>query len=137
IGGFTGYVVRTDSGQVLRRFLDANGDNKVDQWCYFKDGIQIYRDIASNFNNKADQYRWLGTAGTRWGLDDDENGRIDSWRIISAEEVTVEVVAALRDRDAARFQRLLLSADELKTLGLSHKQLADLTDKIAAAKKEF
>src|SRR5437773_7381091 len=52
IGGFTGYVVRTDSGQVLRRFLDANGDNKVDQWCYFKDGIEIDRDIDSNFNNK-------------------------------------------------------------------------------------
>ena len=107
---------------MLRRFLDTNGDNKVDQWCYFKDGIEIYRDIDGNFNNKADQYRWLGTAGTRWGLDDDENGRIDSWKVISAEEVTAEVVAALRDRDAARFQRLLLTADELKSLGLSDKQ---------------
>ena len=106
VGGITGWVVRTDAGQVLRRFLDTNGDNKVDQWCYFKDGIEIYRDIDGNFNNKADQYRWLGTAGTRWGLDDDENGRIDTWKVISAEEVTAEVVAALRDRDAARFQPL-------------------------------
>jgi thiol-disulfide isomerase/thioredoxin len=137
VGGLTGYVVRTDSGQVLRRFLDTNGDNKVDQWCYFKDGIEIYRDIDGNFNNKADQYRWLGTGGTRWGLDDDENGKIDSWKVISAEEVTAEVVAALRDRDAARFQRLLLTADELKSLGLSPKQVADLTDKMNLASKLF
>jgi thiol-disulfide isomerase/thioredoxin len=137
VGGITGWVVRSDGGQVLRRFLDTNGDNKVDQWCYFKDGIEVYRDIDANFNNKADQYRWLGTAGTRWGLDDDENGKIDSWKVISAEEVTAEVVAALRDRDAARFQRLLLTADDLKTLGLSVKQTGELTDKAAKASKAF
>lgn len=137
VGGITGWVVRTAGGQVLRRFLDTNGDNKVDQWCYFKDGIEIYRDLDGNFNNKADQYRWLGTAGTRWGLDSDENGRIDSWKVISAEEVSAEVVAALRDRDTVRFQRLMLSADELKSLGLSSKQAADLGDKIAAAVKAF
>jgi hypothetical protein len=71
VGGITGWVVRTDSGQTLRRFLDTNGDNKVDQWCYFKDGIEIYRDVDGDFNNKADQYRWLGTAGTRWAVDAD------------------------------------------------------------------
>src|SRR5262245_2325392 len=55
IGGITGWVVRSDGGQVLRRFLDTNSDNKVDQWCYYKDGIEVYRDIDANFNNKADQ----------------------------------------------------------------------------------
>src|SRR5262245_8847869 len=80
IGGITGWVVKTSGGQILRRFLDTNGDNKVDQWCYFHDGLEVYRDIDANFNNKADQYRWLGTAGTRWGLDEDENGRVDSWK---------------------------------------------------------
>src|SRR5215217_2174350 len=38
VGGITGWVVKTPASQVLRRFLDTNGDNKVDQWCYFKDG---------------------------------------------------------------------------------------------------
>lgn len=137
VGGITGWVVRTAGGQILRRFLNTNGDNKVDQWCYFKDGIEVYRDIDGNFNNKADQYRWLGTAGTRWGLDEDENSRIDAWKVISAEEVTSEVVAALRERDAGRFQRLLLSSEELKSLGLSAKQAGDLNEKIAAAGKTF
>ena len=135
--GFTGYVVKSESGQILRRFLDTNGDNKVDQWCYFKDGIEVYRDIDGNFNNKADQYRWLGTAGTRWATDDDENSRIDSWKVISPEEVTAEVVAALRDRDANRFQRLLISETELKALGLSAKQVTELGEKISAASKAF
>jgi len=137
VGGITGWVVKSESGQLLRRFLDTNVDNRVDQWCYFKDGIEIYRDIDGNFNNKADQYRWLGTAGTRWGLDDDENGRIDAWKVISAEEVTSELVAALRDRDASRFQRLAITADELKQLGLSAKQLGELSEKVAAASKAF
>ncbi len=137
IAGITGWVVRTADSQLLRRFLDTNGDNKVDQWCYFKDGIEIYRDIDANFNNKTDQYRWMGTGGTRWGLDEDENNKIDAWKVISAEEVTAEVVAALRERDAARFQHLLLTTDELKTLGLSSKQTTELTEKIAAATKSF
>ncbi|HZN32904.1 MAG TPA: redoxin family protein [Pirellulaceae bacterium] len=137
VGGITGWVVKTPGGQILRRFLDTNGDNRVDQWCYFKDGIEIYRDIDVNFNNKADQYRWLGIAGTRWGLDDDENGRIDSWKVISPEEVTAEVVAAFRDRDTARFQRLLLTADDLKSLGLNQKHVTDLTEKVATATRTF
>jgi thiol-disulfide isomerase/thioredoxin len=137
VGGITGWVVKTAGGQLLRRFLDTNGDNKVDQWCYFKDGIEIYRDIDANFNNKADQYRWLGIAGTRWGLDDDENGRIDSWKVISAEELTAEVVAAFRDRDAARFQRLLLTESDLKSLGLAPKHVTELTDKVAVAGRTF
>jgi thiol-disulfide isomerase/thioredoxin len=135
--GVTGWVVKTEAGQVLRRFLDTNGDNKVDQWCYYKDGIETYRDIDANFNNKADQYRWLGTAGTRWGVDPDENQRIDTWKVLSAEEATAEIVAALRDQDAARFRCLLISPTELKTLGLSETQHKELSDKIAAAGSGF
>jgi len=147
VAGITGWVVRDSGGQILRRFLDSNGDNRVDQWCYFKDGIEVYRDIDANFNNKADQYRWLGTAGTRWGLDEDENGRIDSWKSISAEEATAEIVAALRDANSAtasvresapaRFRCLLLTGDELKSLGLSSKQVTDLSERIQTATKTF
>jgi hypothetical protein len=103
VGGITGWVVRTDSGQVLRRFLDTNGDNKVDQWCYFKDGIETYRDIDGDFNNKADQYRWLGTAGMRW--DGQGRERPDGCVEVISAEGLAEIVAALRDRDAARFNR--------------------------------
>src|SRR5690606_23946659 len=131
IGGLSGWVVRGDSGQILRRFLDTNGDNKVDQWCYYKDSIEVYRDIDSDFNGKADQYRWLGTGGIRWGLDRDEDGQIDEWKLISAEEVTAEVVAALRDGDANRFKLLLITPTELANLGLSEEQTKELQEKVA------
>jgi thiol-disulfide isomerase/thioredoxin len=136
-GGVTGWVVRDVGGRLLRRFLDTNGDNKVDQWCYFANGIEIYRDIDANFNNKADQYRWLGTAGVRWGTDENEDGRIDAWKQISPEEVTEELVTALKDADAARFQRLLLTTDELTNLGLGSERVTEIKAKLAAASEKF
>src|SRR5439155_19459282 len=81
------------------------------------------------------------------GLDEDENGRIDSWKAISAEEATAEIVAALREANSstasiretapARFRCLLLTADELKSLGLGSKQVTDLTERIQTATKTF
>ena len=125
------------AGQGLRRFLDTNNDNKVDMWCYYKDGIEVYRDLDTDFDGKTDQYRWLNTAGTKWGLDPDEDGRINAWKTISPEEVSAEVVAGLRDKDAARFLRLLPTADEIATLGLGEKQRNDLTQRIEATRSGF
>ena len=105
-------------GEILRRFADTNSDNVVDQWCYYLDGLEVYRDIDSNFNGKADQYRWFHTAGTRWGVDKNEDGRIDAWRVISPHEVAEQVVFALKTRDPARFELLLLTPDELSEAGL-------------------
>ena len=133
----SGWVVRDGSGQFLRQYLDTNKDNKVDQWRYFKDGVEVYRDIDSNYNGNADQYRWLGTAGIRWGTDKDEDRRIDSWKVISAEEVSAEVIAALRDRDATRFKRLLLTGDELKSLGFGTEVAKDLAKRISGASSNF
>ena len=136
-GGISGFVVKDPSGQVLRRFLDTNGDNQVDQWCYFKDGIEIYRDIDTDHNNKVNECRWLGTAGTRWGIDKDQDGKIDSWKTISPEEVTSELVAAIASADAARFRRLLLTSSELDSLGLADKKTAEIKARIDASLKNF
>jgi thiol-disulfide isomerase/thioredoxin len=137
VGNQTGWVVRGPSGQILREFVDTNGDNVVDRWSYFKDGIEVYRDIDENFNGKADQHRWLNTAGMRWGLDPNEDGKIDSWKIISPEEVTAEVVLAIRDKDAARFNRVLITPAEIKSLGLGAAKTKDLNEKVAGAATKF
>ncbi len=113
------WVVLDPQGRTLRRFVDTNGDNKIDQWCYYQHGSEVYRDIDADFDEKADQYRWLGIAGTRWGLDPDEDGVIDTWQWISAEEVGMELVAAIRERDVRRLRRLLLSDQEIVTLQLT------------------
>lgn len=137
VDGKTGWVVRGPSGQVLRQFIDSNNDNVVDLWCYYKDGIEIYRDIDANHNGKADQYRWFNTAGTRWGSDTNEDGKIDEWRRISAEEASAEAVAALANHDSSRFQCLLLSPEELTRLGLGNQREKVLAEKIEQAGTAF
>jgi peroxiredoxin/TolA-binding protein len=137
IDGKSGWVVRGPAGQVLRQFIDSNKDNTVDLWCYYGDGIEVYRDIDSDFNGKADQYRWLNTAGTRWALDVDEDGKIDQWKRLSAEEASAEAVGALASHDARRFQCLLLTHDELKSLGLGPERQKALREKIDQASAAF
>jgi hypothetical protein len=136
-GQGAGWIVLDPAGQLLRRFLDTNGDNRVDLWCYYKGGVEVYRDIDGNFNSKADQYRWLGTEGLRWGVDDDEDGRVDRWKMISAEEVTAEVVAALRTRDAARFQAALPTSEDVASLGLGGVQQQEIIKKVTEAARSF
>jgi thiol-disulfide isomerase/thioredoxin len=129
--GVTAWVVRDSQGQTLRRFADTNADNVVDLWCYFNGGLEVYRDIDADHDGKADQYRWLQTAGTRWGIDKKQNGHIDYWQVISAPEVAEELVWALKTKDQKRFELLLLTSDELAGAGFNKQQ----TDKFAAAIK--
>ncbi len=135
--GWSGWEVLSPDGLMLRRFADTNGDKKVDLWSYFKFGVEIYRDVDVDFNGKADQYRWLGTSGTRWGIDEDEDGKVDRWQQISAEEVSAEVVASLRELDAARFARLLITDKELKSLGLGPQKTQQLAAKAERAATDF
>ncbi|MDA8744021.1 TlpA family protein disulfide reductase [Rubripirellula amarantea] len=133
----SGWVVVGPDGSMLRRFADTNGDSKIDLWSYYKYGVEVYRDIDEDYDNKADQYRWLGTGGSRWGLDDDEDGRIDRWKQISAEEVSAELVASLRDSDPARFAAILIDESEIKSLGLGRTKTGQLTAKSGRAAKDF
>ena len=61
------------------------------------------------------------TPAARAGASDDRTrtaARSTLWKVISPEEVTAEVVAALAKQDVDRFSRLLLTAEELQSLGL-------------------
>lgn len=136
-GGVSALVVRGPSKEVLRAFADTDGNRVVDRWSYYKDGIEVYREIDSNGDTKADQYRWLGPAGSRWGADTNGDGVIDAWKVLSAEEAAAEVVAALRDRDAAAFLRLLPTNEELAASGLAGERLAEVVARVAAAPAAF
>ena len=71
-GKGSGWIVNGPSGQILRRFVDTDGDNVVDQWRYYQHGLEVYRDIDTNGNNDVDQSRWMNVGGTRWGVDVNE-----------------------------------------------------------------
>ena len=135
--GRVGWVVESPDGVILRRFVDTNDDNVVDQWSYYKDGLEVYRDMDASFNGKADQYRWFNTGGVRWAVDSNEDGVIDAWKSISAEEVTAEVIAAMAAHDADRFARLALTPEELKSLGLGKSRAASVAEKISKATAGF
>ncbi|MFN6191659.1 MAG: redoxin family protein [Planctomycetia bacterium] len=136
-GGVNAWVVRGPRGEVLRSFADTNGDRVVDRWSYYKDGAEVYRDIDSNHNAKADQARWLNAGGSRWGVDEDENGTLDAWKSLSAEEATAELVEALRSRDPAVLARLLPGKADLEAAGFAEPRLSELAGRVAAAQKSF
>lgn len=137
IKGWRGFELIGPDGATLRRFADTNDDKKIDLWSYFQYGVEVYRDIDQDFDGKADQYRWLNTGGTRWGLDDNEDGQIDRWKQISAEEVSAEVVAAIRDRNPAQFVALLIAEKEIKNLGLGSEKLEQISVRSDRAARDF
>jgi len=133
----SGFVVYHESGRVLRQFFDNNGDGKLDQWSYFKGGIEVYRDLDMNYDGTTDQYRWLGEAGTRWGIDSNQDGTIDSWKVISPEEVSYECFEAIKNLDQERFNRLLLTQSEYASLQLGPAIARDVQKRWQEARGGF
>ena len=133
------WVVRGPNGDILRKFADSDGDNNVDVWSYYRDGLEIYRDIDTNGDDKPDQYRWFHWAGTRWGVntDEDPNHVIDAWKLISPEETAEQVVQAIRTNSVGLFQSLLLKPEEIRRLGLSRQQSEELAKRSQAASATF
>lgn len=100
----SGWALKDPQGRFLRRFYDSDGDNQIDVWAYYLNGEECYREIDSNLNGKVDQYRWLGSNGSKWGVDLNEDGVIDGWKVISPEELSQEVLAAVMARNYARLE---------------------------------
>lgn len=136
-GSRNGWVVRDSAGHILRRFVDSNGDNVVDVWSYYLNGIEVYRDVDADYDSKADQHRWLNTAGTRWAIDSNEDGKVDGWKVISAQEVSQELVRAIAEADSQRFGMLLLTEAELGQLGLDAEKTKEIADQLKTAQTRF
>ena len=132
------YVVTNAAGQVLRRFTDSNADGAPDMFRYYHMGLEVYREMDTNGdartkkNQRADQYRWMNWGGTRWGLDEDEDGRIESWKVLSAQEAARIAVESMISGDAARLNTVLLTDEDLRVLQLpaemAKKLQAELSD---------
>lgn len=130
-GQSSGWVVFGPNGQVLRRFVDTDGDKVVDQWRYYNHGLEVYRDIDTNKNNKPDQCRWLNTGGSRWGIDANEDGRIDSWKSLSPEEAVRQAVLAVIRSDEKLLQTVLVTQEDLASIGVADTYAAKLLAAVA------
>ncbi len=131
----SGYLLRDADGRPLRRFFDSDGDRYIDVWSYFLNGEEIYREVDTNANHKADQFRWMGAAGSKIGIDLNEDGKIDRWDVISPEEVSQEILQAVITRDFERLKALMMNDADLKTLELSSKETARIKEKLAGARR--
>jgi hypothetical protein len=133
----SGWLLRDANGQPLRVFFDTNGDRKIDVWSYYKDGIEVYREIDTTHSGNPDQYRWLNSGGMKWGIDEARDGHIKTWKAISAEEVSQEILQALIAKDYARFEALLITDAEIKALELSADQANRLRELRKNAQAKF
>ena len=135
-GKSSGWVVLGPAGQILRKIIDTDGDGTLDQWRYYNQGVEVYRDIDSNNNGKIDQSRWVNLGGSRWGIDQNEDGKIDSWKTLSASEASKEAIRAMVAGDDASLQLVMVNAEDLKTIGLNQQLATKLLESAADAAKK-
>jgi TolA-binding protein/peroxiredoxin len=128
------YVIYGPANEPLRRFTDSNGDGPPDMFRYYRLGLEVYREVDSNGDYKArkntrpDQFRWMNWGGTRWGVDADEDGRIDTWKVISAQEAARVAVEALIAGDLKALSTVMLNDADIQALkvpAVMAKQLQD------------
>jgi hypothetical protein len=142
-GKGAGWLLRDPQGRPLRRFFDSQYDGKsrtgIDIYSYYQDGVETYREVYVNTAAEPDQthYRWLNQGGSKWGVDFNKDGKIDTWKVISPEEVSQEVVQALIKNDFARLQALMISDAELKSLDLPADLARRARDGRAGAAAKF
>ncbi|HBC61204.1 MAG TPA: hypothetical protein DC058_08285 [Planctomycetaceae bacterium] len=130
------YVIYGPANEPLRRFTDSNGDGPPDMFRYYRLGLEVYREVDTNGdyktrkNTRPDQFRWMNWGGTRWGVDLDEDGRIDTWKVISAQEAARVAVEALIAGDLRALSTVMLNEADIQALKVPAamaKQLQDAT----------
>ena len=129
----TGVKVTDSNGKLLRQFIDTNGGTKFNIFSYYLEGVEAYREIDSNASGTPDQFRWLGTNGGKWGTDRNKDGIVDTWHILSPEELSQELFAAVITKDPRRLQALMPTDDDLAKLGLPAADVEKLKNRTANA----
>jgi hypothetical protein len=127
-----GYALRDGQGKLLRKFIDSDGNGSMDQWSFYQDGFEVYRETDRTNDKSPDECRWLNSGGTRVGVLKD--GKITTWKRISAEEASKVLVQALVSADLGLLETVLATPDELAKLGVPKGEVDQVT---AAAGQRF
>lgn len=138
-----GFAIRDGQGKLLRRFVDTNGlvDPKgkthIDQWSYYQNGFEVYREIDTDEDNHLDEIRWMNTGGTRTAIV--KAGKIVGWKRISAEEASRVLVQAIITGNVDLMETVIASPTELQAVGapksLVTKATSDATSRVAEVEK--
>ena len=134
------YVLRDGQGRILRMFADTNGKKdakgktRLDQWSYYKDGFEVYREIDHDEDGVLDECRWLNAGGTR--IAEIKDNRIVRWNRISAEEASKVLVHGLVTGNAALLETVLATPEELAALGVPQPAVEAAREAASAARKD-
>ena len=128
-GGTLGWALRDGQGKLLRRFVNLRGNISLDQWSYFQDGFEVYREVDLNDDKSLDEARWLNSGGTR--VAKVAKGKITGWTRISAEEASKVFVQSLVLGDSELLETVMATTGELDALGIPKTEV----DQVAAAEK--
>lgn len=125
-------LMKPDGRTPLRVWCAPEGSSNVEQVRFYKNGNEVFRDLLETERS----CRWLSDSGSRWAiLNADKN--VVSWKRISPEEATAEIVAALVTTDLDRYKRVAMSEADLQTLGLSEPLYSNVLEKIKKVDTDF
>jgi thiol-disulfide isomerase/thioredoxin len=120
-----GHALRDGQGKLLRRFVAVRSDH-LDQWSYYQDGFEVYREDDLNGDRSLDECRWLNAGGMR--IAKVEKGKIKAWKQISAEEASKVLVQALVSGDPALLDTVMAAPEELAAAGVSKDIVAKVAE---------
>jgi hypothetical protein len=125
----SGWVLRDGQGKILRKFVAVGGPG-INQWRYYQDGFEVYREFDSDSNKTVDEARWMNSAGTRIAAIAEKN-RIVSWKRISAEEASKVLVQAIVANDPALAETVMAQPDELTAMGVPEQEVGRVEKALA------
>jgi thiol-disulfide isomerase/thioredoxin len=124
-----GYALRDGQGKMLRRFVAGKGP-RMDQWSYYQDGFEVYREVDLDGDQVPDEARWMNAGGMRVATL--KKVKIVGWKQISAEEaskVFVQGLVQAMDGDTSLLETVMATPEELSGAGIPR----ELVGKVAAA----
>jgi thiol-disulfide isomerase/thioredoxin len=124
-----GWALRDGQGKLLRKFVANKG--AMDQWSYYQDGFEVYRESDLDGNGVLDECRWLNAAGTR--IATVSQRKINGWKRLSAEEASRVLVQGLVQGDLNLIESVIATPAELTALGIPQTEVDQL--KAAEAKR--
>jgi hypothetical protein len=137
----SGWLLRDSQGRPLRRFFDSRYDGVsktgIDVWAYYLEGVEVYREADTKFTGVVDEYRWLNAGGMKWGVDVNGDGKIDFWKMISAEEASQEILQAVITNDFDRLKALWITDGDIKALELSAAETTRIRELQKQAQAKF
>ncbi len=120
-----GHALRDGQGKLLRRFVAVRADH-LDQWSYYQDGFEVYRESDLDGDHRLDECRWLNAGGMR--IAKMEKDKIKSWKQISAEEASKVLVQALVIGDLALLETVMATPEELAAAGVPKDIVAKVAE---------